>query len=274
MAGKRAIKPYAMDIARIIRKDQNQQRAKTLPYIDLADVIAVNPQIVISPLHADIEYDEEELMFQVDRDTLKVDDVVVMGRDPGGQPIVIGFADSSGGPMASDLNNLKVTVSNLENTATTGNYLPLTGGSLTGPLVMDPGANITIPDQPVNPTDAVNKAYVDALFAICCSGGGGTPLVPTVTIDATDSTPCYEVLATDQVILVDGTLGPVTICLPANHTSGQFYEIKDFSGTAENTLVTVISGDGDLIELAASFVFTVNYQAATFISDGVDWFVF
>lgn len=151
-----------------------------------------------------------------------------------------------------------------------GNFVPTAGGNMTGDLIMDPGTMITLPDAPVDPTDVVNKAYVDALFALCC----GTPVIPTILIDVTDSMPCYNALVTDQVILVDCSAGPVSICLPAVHTSGQFYEIKDWSGTAATNNITLISDPPDLIELGLTFVMNVNLQAITVISDGTDWYVF
>lgn len=42
-------------------------------------------------------------------------------------------------------------------------YLQLTGGTLTGNLIMAAGTDVIIPDSPVNPTDAANKEHVDNL---------------------------------------------------------------------------------------------------------------
>lgn len=42
-------------------------------------------------------------------------------------------------------------------------YVNVTGDTMTGSLVMNTGTHISLPDAPVNATDAANKAYVDAL---------------------------------------------------------------------------------------------------------------
>ena len=43
------------------------------------------------------------------------------------------------------------------------NFVDVAGDTMTGNLVMTTGTDITLPDQPTAATDAVNKAYVDAL---------------------------------------------------------------------------------------------------------------
>ncbi len=44
-------------------------------------------------------------------------------------------------------------------------YVDVAGDTMTGSLTMSGGTHITLPDAPVNPTDAANKAYVDATAA-------------------------------------------------------------------------------------------------------------
>lgn len=144
-----------------------------------------------------------------------------------------------------------------------GNFLPLTGGTLSGDLIMDPGTMITLPDPPVDPSDVVNKAYVDFLFSLI----GGAPLIPTISVNTN-----YSALPTDHTILVDATGGPVTITLPASHVDCQEYDIKDKFGVAAITPITIISADGDTIDLLPSFTLTTNYQSLTVVSDGTNWF--
>ena len=272
VASRKILKPYAIGIAEELRREYDRRSKSTSPYIDLAEVTAINPDIIIVPHNSATEYDEDGLIFQTDPNRLKVGDTVVMGRDPSGQPIVIGLANAEGGVTTTEVDSLKASVTVLENTTITGDFIPTTGGTVTGDIINVPGVMITLPDAPVFPSDVVNKAYVDALVASII--GSLIPVTPTVTIDVTDSTPCYAALPGDQVILVDCSGGPVSICLPAGHSSGKFYEIKDMSGDAATNNITIGSADGDLVELALTFVMNTDYQAVTVISDGTDWFIF
>lgn len=323
MASRKPIKRYALDLVEEMRRDVQHGNERNLPSIDLAEVIRITPEIVVEPFHTNIEYEEDYLIWKIDPDTLKVEDTVVLGRDPSGQPIVLGIADGDNeNPFDSpemksfqqnteylreNTQHWKVSVTTDDDlpdydnddgdlrfskdtntifrwdgdnevwvaaSGASGTFLPTSGGTMTGGIVMNAGTMITLPDAPVNPEDVVNKAYVDALFAICCGGGGGPALTPTVTIDATDSVPCYEALPGDQVILVNTSLGPVTVCLPASHASGKLYEIKDISGLAATNNITITSDDGDSIDGAATYVMNVDLQSITVISDGTDWFVF
>lgn len=47
-----------------------------------------------------------------------------------------------------------------------GSFLPLAGGTMSGNIIMNPGTIITIPDQPMLQTSAVNKAYVDSQISV------------------------------------------------------------------------------------------------------------
>lgn len=43
--------------------------------------------------------------------------------------------------------------------------LPLAGGTMSGSVIMSAGTHVTIPDAPINGTDATNKAYVDSTLS-------------------------------------------------------------------------------------------------------------
>ena len=314
MAPRKPIKPYAVDIIKMLRHDVKDARKRVPTAMDLAEVLSISPQIIISPQNEQVEYDEDYLTFQIDPDSLEVDDVVVMGRAPSGQPIVLGKADwSNPDPftdpdliaLQEDFNKLKKNTKHVKASVKTAAHLPLdgnthgdlrivdeddslqkwsgetgtwgvvassstgdfvdeSGDTMTGDLIMVPSTMITLPDPPVEPSDVVNKAYVDYLFSLV---GVGAPLIPTICVNVN-----YAALPTDDTILVDTTLNPVTITLPAVHIAGKEYFIKDKLGTAAINNITVISADGDTIDLSASFVMNVNYQGIMLISDGTDWF--
>jgi len=314
MAPRKPIKPYAVDIVRMLRQDVKEAKKRVPTAMDLAEVLSISPQIIISPQNEQVEYDEDYLTFQIDPDSLEVDDVVVMGRAPSGQPIVLGKADwSNPDPftdpdliaLQDDFNKLKKNTKHVKASVKTVAHLPLdgnthgdlrivdeddslqkwsgetgtwgvvassstgdfvdeSGDTMTGDLIMSPGTMITLPDPPVQPSDVVNKAYVDYLFSLV----GGGILIQTICVNVN-----YAALPTDDTILVDTTSNPVTITLPAVHTAGKEYFIKDKFGTASANNITVISADGDTIDLSASFVMNVNYQGIMLISDGTDWFI-
>jgi hypothetical protein len=149
----------------------------------------------------------------------------------------------------------------------TDEWVDTTGDTMTGPLVMSPGTDITLPDAPVDPTDAVNKAYVDAAIAIALNAA--TTLVPTVVV----TTPTYTATPNDQAILVNYCTGQAIITLPANHIMDKVYEIKDIGGCAAFNNHKIVSEDGDTIDGLAEFEMNMNWQSVTVISDGNNWFI-
>lgn len=322
MAPKKKIKRYAVDLVKDLRNDNAVKARQSAPSIDFGDVISISPEIVIEPHHSEIQYDEDDLVFNIDLASLKVGDTVVLGKGPSEIPIVMGISDGNNEDpfLDPDLLAFKENADYLrENTqhwkssvsedtdlptgdnddgdlrfskgsnvifrwngdsdtwvaasGTSGTFLPLSGGTMIGDIIMAPGTMITLPDPPINPSDVVNKAYVDALVAACC-GGPPAVLVPTVTISVANNTPCYAALPGDQVILVNCSGGIVYICLPAVHTDGKIYEIKDISGLANTNNIIIGAATPDTIDGAATFTMNVDDQAVTVISDGTNWYIF
>lgn len=75
----------------------------------------------------------------------------------------------------------------------------------------------------------------------------------------------------DHVLLVDSDAANRTITLPSTHTGGDTYKIKNI-GASANTVT--VARNGNNIEGAAAD-FTLNdLEAAEFVSDGTDWWVF
>lgn len=108
--------------------------------------------------------------------------------------------------------------------------------------------------------------------AVTKSVGPDAPVAPFVPSGAVRFTAIdYLAEGSDRVILVNTTLDPVTITLPADHVQGKVYEIKDHAGTANVNPITIVSEDGDTIDTEASFTIVAPYQSITLVSDGVNW---
>ena len=96
------------------------------------------------------------------------------------------------------------------------------------------------------------------------NGGNVQPLKTTYV-----STTPYQVLSTDDVILVDtATIAAAsTVYLPeAPVVDGQVWTVKDESGSAATYPITVQSTDGDInIDGATTFVLSTAYESASFV---------
>jgi hypothetical protein len=349
---------YAKTIVSTMRADAAAEKKRTEPVVDTAEVVSRKGGVQIQPSNSTVTYVEDDILWNIDPDSLKVGDVVTMLRDPTENPIVLGLIDGMQPDPAIHPNHIRLktqfdrlranaatwkspvlTLSELPQTGNrqgdvrlvlginrlyrwrAGNkiWVPLSAGSggpvsslddlldvnapapqvgdalvwdgtswvnqpvagsvtdvwvdtsgdtMTGPLVMSPGTHITLPDPPVNPTDAVNKAYVDAMIAAALTALM-TTLVPTVVV----TTPTYTATPNDQVILVNYCTGQATITLPANHIMDKVYEIKDAGGCASVHNHQIVSADGDTIDGLPSFALTMDWQSVTVLSDGTNWHI-
>jgi hypothetical protein len=82
----------------------------------------------------------------------------------------------------------------------------------------------------------------------------------------------YAVLATDDLIAITTLAAPFQINLPTTPTLGDTYEVKDTTGNAGASTVTV-SGNGANIDGSTTFLLTSAYAAATFTYTGAQWSV-
>lgn len=74
----------------------------------------------------------------------------------------------------------------------------------------------------------------------------------------------------DDALFVDATSGALTITLPdVRRASARRFYVKKTDGSAN--VVTV--GSAALIDGAATFLLTVQYQSVTVLSDGATWWV-
>jgi len=86
----------------------------------------------------------------------------------------------------------------------------------------------------------------------------------------TSVTGTYQVLVTDDYLAITTLAAPFTITMPANPVSGDTYQIKDTTGNAATSNVT-IAGNGNNIDGAASFVLTSAYASVTLTYTGTQW---
>lgn len=103
--------------------------------------------------------------------------------------------------------------------------------------------------------------------------GGKLTTDAGVNVATVAKTAAYTVdLATDYIILCDTTGGAFTITLPASHTAGDTVIVKDSGGAGAANPITIDPSDTDTIDGAATFTTLTNYQSATLVSDGTNWF--
>ena len=119
------------------------------------------------------------------------------------------------------------------------------------------------------------------------SGGiavAGNPGTSTLTITSSpqytvtsvnNAASPYTVLSTDQYIKVDTSGGAVTIRLPNTTTTGRFVIVKDSTGTAAASNITVTTVGGAVnIDGATTFVMNTNYESGNFLWDGTAYEIF
>jgi hypothetical protein len=98
-------------------------------------------------------------------------------------------------------------------------------------------------------------------------GGGSTP-VDMVGADLT-------LTSANGVVLVDTTGGAVTITLPATHTAGTQFTIKDYGvageGNADVTPITVDPNGNAIDGDPSNFIISDLQGAYTIVSNGTDW---
>lgn len=83
----------------------------------------------------------------------------------------------------------------------------------------------------------------------------------------------YNVTDSDCVLLANTTSNAITLVLPAAHSAGRIYEIKDYAGTAATNNITIDPADADTIDGASSVVMNVPREFIRVISDGNNWHI-
>jgi hypothetical protein len=91
------------------------------------------------------------------------------------------------------------------------------------------------------------------------------------TTDVNFAASPYTGLATDEVVLVDVTGGPVAITLPPP-VARKTIKFVDITGGAATNNITVSQNAAETIDGATSIVMNANYETLTLISNGTNWF--
>lgn len=86
----------------------------------------------------------------------------------------------------------------------------------------------------------------------------------------TTITGTYQVLTTDEYVIVTTNAAAFTITLPASPTTGDTYEIKDGVGNAAAKNLT-IAGNGKTIDGATNYILNINYGAVLVAYNGIEW---
>lgn len=85
----------------------------------------------------------------------------------------------------------------------------------------------------------------------------------------------YSVTSNDlnnhNTILVDATLNPVDVQMPAGHSAGQWVNVKDWKGMAETNAIRVVPFGAATIDTQADYTLSTNYQSVKPESDGSNW---
>ncbi len=106
------------------------------------------------------------------------------------------------------------------------------------------------------------------VFDNTSSGGGGGGTVNVWPVHQT--TISYTVLPADFIIAVGAISGPITVSLEASPALGHIVVVKDVFGSAATHNIT-ISGNGNNIDGASTFVVNLSFTSITLAWTGSQW---
>lgn len=138
------------------------------------------------------------------------------------------------------------------------NYLPLTGGTLTGNLSFGNTARVVDLLDPVNLKDAATKFYVDQEIAAITTGGA----IPANLVDLTDVSYTGS-LVTNTLLNYNGTFW-------TNQTHADFITLNDIAQTTGITMTGQLTLNGDpALSLEAATKQYVDNTISTEISSAI-----
>lgn len=81
-------KKHYRDFAAQLRREIIKQGERSLPSVDIGTVVKIKPAVIIQPSTRDVDYEEDDLVWAIDRGRLAINDIVLLTRDSDNQPIV------------------------------------------------------------------------------------------------------------------------------------------------------------------------------------------
>lgn len=130
-------------------------------------------------------------------------------------------------------------------------YVNTSGDTMTGSLVMSSGTHVTLPDSPVNGTDAANKAYVDALQnGLSWKQAVRAATTANITLSAPQTVDGIALIAGDRVL------------------------VKDQSTTSQNGIYLVAAGAWTRVadmDQAAEFDGSATFVQEGTVNEGTGW---
>jgi hypothetical protein len=108
-----------------------------------------------------------------------------------------------------------------------------------------------------------------ALIVPSLGASGGLPPVPVPP-----EPPQPPPLVSPMIVFLDARSGPLAYELPPGPPFLFRVEAKDRYGMAETNRISIVTGDGSLIDDTEEFVFDQNFQEASFVWNGTGWSVF
>lgn len=163
----------------------------------------------------------------------------------------------------------------------TGSTITFTPGANTLNLETGSAVSSSFPTDSGTAIPSSGALTIVGSGGITTSGSGSTVTIngsgeQVITITSLDNgdTP-YTVLTTDYYMSCDMSLGVLTIRLPNAPTTGKVFIVKDSSGDAATSNITVTTVGGAVtIDGATSRVMSIDYEALQFVFNGTSYEVF
>ena len=169
----------------------------------------------------------------------------------------------------------------LANLTSTGSTVTITNGA--GTINLETGTAVptsfTCDSGSAVPSSGV--LTVAGAGGISTSGAGSTVTITnlgaqTISITALDNTDTpYTVLTTDYYLSCDMSAGVLSVKLPDAPSTGRIFVVKDNSGDAATSNLTVTTVTGAVtIDGSTSFIMNTDYEAANFVFNGTSYEVY
>lgn len=170
-------KKWAAEFASHMQRQMRDQLESQLPGSDTGQVVAIKPDVVISPNNENVTYDADDISWAFDRTLLKVGDHVLLNRDPSGLPVVSELLDGNNQDPTKHPEGKKIQ-QRLGKLAAQAQFWKAPVADTTALNLITTDANgtvrLTVATDELYRYDATTATWV----AISGGGGGGAPSGP------------------------------------------------------------------------------------------------